>query len=453
MPKKLTQEEFEKRIKEKDPSFKVIGKYDGYYDENGRSKKILLEHECGYQDEYSIAKFIRGKCKCRKCNNLIPMTQSQFESKINEINPNIKILGSFSGITKKVKCQCKICNHIWSTQAYILYDHKCPVCSGVYKSHEMFCNEIESKFPNQYKLLSQYNGVTKKVKIQNRECGHEFECSPRDLLNGDCKCPYCNGKRVLVGFNDLLTVNPDIAKFLENPDDGYKYTNSSGKRVWWKCNCGNRMFKTISEVTSANSLRCSICSDGFPIGEKILCSLFVHINTNFSFRTKFKWSCNKQYDFYLPESKTIVEVNGLQHYKEARNFTRESLEDIQSNDKLKHDLALQNGILNYIYIDARTSDPFDIIENIKNSTLSEMLNLDSLTEDDWISIIKRTSKSFVFEVSDLWNDGLCISEIQEKTKIDRHTIRCYLIRAAKINLCDYTSEKSRKRIWRNYAKQ
>lgn len=452
MPRKLTQEEFERKIREKDPSFKVIGKYEGYYDENGKCKKILLEHECGHQDEYAISTFMQGRYRCKKCNNRV-YTQEKYEEKVHESNPNIKIIGKFSRVDKKVKCHCMKCGHEWETQANLLYNHGCPVCSGVYKSHEMFCDEIETKFPNQYKILSKYNGVYKRVKIQNLECGHEFECSPRDLLNGDCKCPYCNGKRVLVGFNDLWTVNPDIAKFLENPDDGYKYTNSSGKRVWWKCSCGNRLYKTIYEVTFVNSLRCPICSDGFPMGEKIVYSLLLHGNVKFTFRTKFEWSNKKEYDFYLPDLNTIIEVNGIQHYREIKAFTRESLEDIQSNDKLKHDLALQNGILNYIYIDARTSDPFDIIENIKKSALYEMLNLDSLTEDDWISIIKRTSKSFVFEVSDLWNDGLCISEIQEKTKIDRHTIRCYLIRAAKINLCDYTSEKSRKRIWRNYAKQ
>ena len=69
MPNKLTQEEFEIRIHNIDPSFRVIGKYNGYYDENGKPKKILLEHECGYQDEYAINKFMAGRCKCRKCNN------------------------------------------------------------------------------------------------------------------------------------------------------------------------------------------------------------------------------------------------------------------------------------------------------------------------------------------------------------------------------------------------
>lgn len=448
MPKKLTQEEFEIRIHNIDPSFRVIGKYNGYYDENGKPKKILLEHKCGYQDEYAINKFMAGKCKCRKCNNLIPITQKEFESKIDS---NIKIIGKFTGLSKRIKCHCKICNHEWSTQAYVLYKHGCPVCRGVKKTNKMFVAEVNNKFPGQYEILTEYQSAVKKVKVKNLQCGHEFECNPRDLLNGECKCPYCNGKRVLVGFNDLWTVNPTIAKFLENPAEGYELTNSSAKEVWWKCSCGNRIHKTVYEVTDTNSLKCPICSDGYPIGEKIIYSLLSHQDIEFDFRIKFDWSCNKQYDFYIPKYKTIVEVNGIQHYKENTKFTHQKLEDIQNNDQIKYDLALRNGISHYIYIDASTSNIFDIVNNIKESALIDILNLQSLTDSDWDEVVKRSMKSIVVEVSDLWNEGLCISEIQNMVKIDRHTIRNYLNRASQIHMCDYNTEESRKRIWRNYA--
>ena len=47
MPQKLTQEQFQNRIREIDPSFDVIGEYQGYYFPNGKPRKILLQHECG----------------------------------------------------------------------------------------------------------------------------------------------------------------------------------------------------------------------------------------------------------------------------------------------------------------------------------------------------------------------------------------------------------------------
>ena len=177
-----------------------------------------------------------------------------------------------------------------------------------------------------------------------------------------------------------------------------------------------------------------------------------HQDIEFDFRIKFDWSCNKQYDFYIPKYKTIVEVNGIQHYKENIKFTHQKLEDIQNNDQIKYDLALRNGISHYIYIDASTSNIFDIVNNIKESALIDILNLQYLTDSDWDEVVKRSMKSIVVEVSDLWNEGLCISEIQNMVKIDRHTIRNYLNRASQIHMCDYNTEESRKRIWRNYAR-
>ena len=452
MPRKLTQEEFEQKVRQIDPSFKVIGKYEGYYDEAGRGRKILLEHDCGYQDEYSIPKLMAKKCKCRKCNNLVPRTKKEFELKIYNINPNVQIVGEFRGVTKNITCRCSVCNNEWTTRAYMLYEHGCPFCAGVRKTHKMFVSEINDKFQNRYEILSEYKGIHNRILVKSKECGHEFECNPRDLLNGDCKCPYCNGKRILVGFNDLWTTNPDIARFLENKNDGYSVTNRSAKKFWWKCDCGNRVYKSVDEVVSANSIRCPICSDGFPIGEKVIYSLLRYLNIEFDFRIKFNWSLNKQYDFYIPNHSLIIEVNGLQHYKESANFTHDTLENIQKNDKLKYNLSIQNGIINYVYVDTSTSNSDDIISNIKTSSLCTILNLSALSPYDWNEILKRSLNSMVINVSKLWNDGLSISEIQNKVKIDRHTIRNYLKRTTKIGLCDYSKEESRNRIWRNYAK-
>ena len=41
--------------------------------------------------------------------------------------------------------------------------------------------------------------------------GHEWEMSPDNKLRGK-GCPYCLNKRVLVGFNDLCTLSPQLSK-------------------------------------------------------------------------------------------------------------------------------------------------------------------------------------------------------------------------------------------------
>ena len=41
--------------------------------------------------------------------------------------------------------------------------------------------------------------------------GHEWQTTIAHRSNGQ-KCPYCSGKKVLKGENDLQTANPNLAK-------------------------------------------------------------------------------------------------------------------------------------------------------------------------------------------------------------------------------------------------
>jgi len=45
-------------------------------------------------------------------------------------------------------------------------------------------------------------------------------------------CPYCSGKKVLAGFNDLLTTNPEVATEAHGWDPS-KVTKGSSKKVKW----------------------------------------------------------------------------------------------------------------------------------------------------------------------------------------------------------------------------
>lgn len=73
------------------------------------------------------------------------------------------------------------------------------------------------------------------------EMDHEWQASIPDVLRGS-RCPYCAGKKLLVGFNDLASFDKvlmqewDSEKNSINPSDirfGYQ------KKVWWKCKeCG-----------------------------------------------------------------------------------------------------------------------------------------------------------------------------------------------------------------------
>ena len=79
--------------------------------------------------------------------------------------------------------------------------------------------------------------------------GHSYESSIANRLKGTA-CPYCANKKVLKGYNDLVTTNPEIAKewnYEKNTDSNpADFTIGSGKKVWWKCsNCGKEWISVI----------------------------------------------------------------------------------------------------------------------------------------------------------------------------------------------------------------
>ena len=78
--------------------------------------------------------------------------------------------------------------------------------------------------------------------------GHEWQAMIASRNYG-CGCPYCAGRKVLQGFNDLKTVNPSVASgwnFEKNKNWGPEdFTANSSKKVWWICNNGHEWQATI----------------------------------------------------------------------------------------------------------------------------------------------------------------------------------------------------------------
>ena len=93
------------------------------------------------------------------------------------------------------------------------------------------------------------------------KCGHEWEAVIYKRVNGR-GCPYCSGKRVLKGFNDLGTKNPELAKEWHPTKNGdltpYDVTSGSSKKVWWLGKCGHEWEASIVNRSRLES-GCPFC--------------------------------------------------------------------------------------------------------------------------------------------------------------------------------------------------
>ncbi|MSV91744.1 MAG: hypothetical protein F2690_06635 [Actinobacteria bacterium] len=86
--------------------------------------------------------------------------------------------------------------------------------------------------------------------------GHHWisDINSRKKGNG---CPVCDGKKVLVGFNDLASVNPELAKQALNWDPKQVTPGSNLKREW-VCDKGHRWISSIKERTRGRG--CPVCN-------------------------------------------------------------------------------------------------------------------------------------------------------------------------------------------------
>lgn len=92
---------------------------------------------------------------------------------------------------------------------------------------------------------------------------HEWDATVNDRYGG-YGCPYCSGKRVLQGWNDLATVRPDLAGQWHPDRNGdltpQAVSKGSHKRAWWRCDANHEWSAAIKDRSRHNGTGCPHCS-------------------------------------------------------------------------------------------------------------------------------------------------------------------------------------------------
>lgn len=126
----------------------------------------------------------------------------------------------------------------------------CPICANrrVLQSH----NDLFTEFPEiarewhptkngSLMPTDVISGSGKKVWWMCSK-GHEWKTTIVSRTSGN-KCPYCSNKKLLIGYNDLATTNPEVAAEWHPMKNGNlqpsEVKGGSGKRVWWLCKNGH----------------------------------------------------------------------------------------------------------------------------------------------------------------------------------------------------------------------
>lgn len=182
-----THDEFVLEMKIKNPEIEVCGKYI-----NKREKVEVKCKVCGRTWLGRPGDLLKGT-RCSECVvNKRRKTHEDFVDEINKINPNIEILSKYENYHSTIKCKCKVDGYVWfSNPANLINQHGCPKCAGKYnRTHDEFVSEIKSINPN-IEILSEFINVKSKVKCRCKIDNHIWFATPNLLLRGT-GCKVCN---------------------------------------------------------------------------------------------------------------------------------------------------------------------------------------------------------------------------------------------------------------------
>lgn len=213
---------------------------------------------------------------------------------------------------------------------------------------------------NSIDLMKTDKNSTKKIliKCQDKNYHPDYEVSCANFYRGE-RCPYCSGKRVAKEDSLGYLYPESLSIWVENKTSPFDYLPKSNKYIYWKCDKHGNYKRTICDQVESEFL-CPKCSKE-QSESKLQKKVRLYLETKFSI-VNHEYDCSiipinpetnykLPYDNEVPEIKLIIEVHGIQHYRQSQWFCsgsnysdpNEYLKYRQRLDKYKKKYALQHG--------------------------------------------------------------------------------------------------------------
>jgi len=382
--KKLTQEESIKRIKEAGGI--LIGQY--------KDSHFITDFQCPKCNnifQRSPHNVWKGQILCKKCGikkqtQTQSLTQKEAEQKFLKVG--WKLLSKYINNYKKVKAKCPFCDNIIEIKPQNVFSKNTKSCgctrykiSAIKNSTAIKEKSMGHLHPQLIKLWSKNNKMSifevypkgdKKYLWICEKYKHEYLMVAKNIINRKDGCPYCSGKRTLVGFNDLASQNPELTQewhSIKNKLKPTEVTCMSNKKVWWKCSKCEYEWKT-QICNRSNSRGCPNCYPQSRTVEEIK-KLLNEWDIDFIPEKSFDTCKDKRYlpfDFWLPDDNLLIEYNGSQHYKLGTGYynNKEKFKKTQKHDKIKKDWVEKNPDLKLLII------PYTEQDNLENIIRQEL---------------------------------------------------------------------------------
>lgn len=188
-------------------------------------------------------------------------------SKNNVLSPDKVSAGS----NTKILWHCDK-GHDWEARALnVKHGSGCSICAN--KLLLVGFNDLATRYPDLIPIYKEeINGDPSRVLVNYNavftwrclDGNHDYMAKLGAVAQGR-RCPYCAGKQVLAGFNDLATVYPALSKmwdYAKNDTTPYEISGNSHSKVWWTCGIPGHSF-----ILSVNAMKgtptCRVCKRTF----------------------------------------------------------------------------------------------------------------------------------------------------------------------------------------------
>ncbi len=233
------------------PSKNCAIEYDGVVWHKGQSKKELKKNQLCKDHNIMLIRIREdGLCLYNDCINIVRTNVMSLSSLNDCIHQVLLYLGVDVSVNVSVD----------ESYIYETYIHNKKKTSLL-----MLCPEIASQWH------PVRNGKLTPDKVTSHstknvwwlgKCGHEWKEAIYARVNNESGCPICSNHRFLKGFNDLSTMNPDLAKQwhpTKNGDLAPSDVMAGGTSYyWWQCDKGHEWRARMSDRLHGRN--CPVCA-------------------------------------------------------------------------------------------------------------------------------------------------------------------------------------------------
>jgi len=247
--------------------------------------------------------------------------------------------------------------------------------------------------------------------------------------------------------NIIYYKEPWMIEYIKDKELSKALSVNSTKKILMVCpDCGKEKLMAPYALYSLRKMGC-ICGDGFSYPEKFMYSVLDQLNLEFQRGFRPIWLINdqasqKEFDFYLPNQKIIIEVDGgLGHGKGTHCYSKMTAIESLAIDKWKDNQAIKQGLSVY-RIDADKSE----VNYLKAQIIRAVGHLFDFSKIDWSKCNNFATKNITKQVCCYYESykPITLIDMANKFGISTATIYDYLSFGNKMNWCNYTSEYSDK---------